>query len=94
MHMLLCRIIYRNEKCSLKKYLFQSIQDMQHSVKETILLLRALMEEIQQNAEREKTRYCYVYNCIKVKNFQMKNRNRFLSFLCALNIDCLNPSAR
>ena len=45
---------------------------MQHSVKETILLLRALLEEIQQNAEREKQDIVSLFNSLEEKISETK----------------------
>ena len=53
-------------------FMFQSIRDLQHSVRETILLLKALLEEIQQNSEREKQDILSLYNSIEEKISETK----------------------
>jgi len=45
--------------------LFQSIRDLQCSVRDGILLLRALLEEIETNAEKEKLDMLELYDAIQ-----------------------------
>lgn len=58
--------------CQKLNNTMQSIRDLQHSVRETILLLKALLEEIQQNSEREKQDILTLYTSIEEKISETK----------------------
>ena len=66
------RRLYSKRKVKEYDFIFQSIRDLQHSVRETILLLKALLEEIQQNSEREKQDILSLYNSIEEKISETK----------------------
>ena len=49
------------------------MRDLQHSVRDGILLLRALLDEIQQNAEKERHSLLELYNAVIMKMEQTKD---------------------
>ncbi|KAL8572620.1 hypothetical protein ACOMHN_016470 [Nucella lapillus] len=51
----------------------QAIRDLQHSVQDGILLLKALLEEILQNAEKERHSLLELYNAVILKMTQTKD---------------------
>lgn len=55
------------------KFPLQSIRDLQCSVRDGILLLRALLEEIQTNSENEKQDILQLYDAIQEKIAQTKD---------------------
>ena len=57
---------------SITLSLIQSIRDLQSSVRDGILLLRALLEEIQINADKEKQDINDLYNAMQEKIIETK----------------------
>ena len=51
---------------------FQAIKDLQNSVRDAILLLKVLLEEIEQNSEKEKTAVTQLYDQLLEKITETK----------------------
>ena len=51
---------------------FQAIKDLQNSVRDAILLLKVLLEEIERNSEKEKTAVTQLYDQLLEKIIETK----------------------
>ncbi|XP_067659126.1 RING finger protein 207-like [Haliotis asinina] len=56
-----------NQSCRKLEQSVQAVRDLQNSVKDGILLLRALLEEIKQNARKESEAVSYIYTSMQEK---------------------------
>ncbi|KAK7094091.1 RING finger protein 207-like [Littorina saxatilis] len=62
-----------NQSCKKLDHSVQAIRDLQHSVRDGILLLRALLDEIKQNADKERHSLLELYEAIMLKMEQTKD---------------------
>lgn len=62
-----------SQSCKKLEHSVQAIRDLQHSVQDGILLLKALLEEIQQNAEKERHSLLELYTAVILKMQQTKD---------------------
>lgn len=62
-----------NQSCKKLDHNVQAIRDLQHSVRDGILLLRALLEEIKENGEKERKNLMDLYTAVIQKVEQTKD---------------------
>lgn len=60
------------KKFTFYLHIFQAIKDLQISVRDAILLLKVLLEEIEHNADKEKTAVTELYDLLLEKITEMK----------------------
>jgi hypothetical protein len=64
--------VFRISSVFTSSIYFQAIKDLQNSVRDAILLLKVLLEEIERNSEKEKTAVTQLYDQLLEKIIETK----------------------